>query len=197
VRLSLIRGRWDYRAWGLLDNTHTRFFTLGSIATMVHEAGLVMTDLRRVRIPAFETELAIDRSEVPTEVLELALADPEAETYQFVFSATVDSGDYRVRRLADRTLQLEADLDRLRIAHAALEIDHRQLSEECDGLRQRVADDDRELEVTRRVVKRLDDSVSWQLFQRVRGSLFAIAGGERSPAVRGLQAVLRALGRIV
>src|SRR5450755_3725218 len=124
VRLSLIRGRWDYRAWGLLDNTHTRFFTLGSIATMVREAGLVITDLRRVRIPAFETELAVDRSEVPTEVLNLALTDPEAETHQFVFSATVDSGDYQVKRLGSRALQLEADLDRLHVAHASLEIDH-------------------------------------------------------------------------
>jgi 2-polyprenyl-3-methyl-5-hydroxy-6-metoxy-1,4-benzoquinol methylase len=222
VRLSLIRGRWDYQTWGLLDSTHTRFFTLDSIATMVREAGLVITDLRRVRVPAFETELAVDRSGVPTEVLELALADPEAETYQFVFSATVDSGDYRVRRLADRTLELEADLDRLRVAHAALEIDHGRLGEVCDGLRARVGDDERrfaeregeltkvvvardtelaevyrELEVARRIIKRLDHSVSWQLFQRVRGRLFAMAGGERSPAVRGLQVVLRGLGRIV
>ncbi len=120
VRHALLQGSWNYGAWGLLDETHARFFTLASIKRMVQEAGLVITELRRVRIPAFETELGVDRETVPTEVLELTLADPEAETYQFVFAAALDNGDYRLRRISDRKHELEVEVGDLRIAREAL-----------------------------------------------------------------------------
>jgi hypothetical protein len=52
-----------------------------------------------------------------------------------------------------------------------------------------------ELESARHALRRVDGSVSWQLFQRARVRAFALAGGERSGPVRLLQANLRALGR--
>ncbi len=202
VRLALMQGSWDYSAWGLLDDTHTRFFTLKSIRRMVKEAGLVITELRRVRIPAFETELSLDRDAVPTDVLELALRDPEAETYQFVFAAAVDNGDYRVGRLAESKLDLERELDNLRIAHAALEAAHGRLAgelakaDECrrdaEDRAARLTDD---LSTARGRLCRVEGSVCWQLFQRLRGRAFALVGGEDSAFVHALQRCLRLAGR--
>jgi 2-polyprenyl-3-methyl-5-hydroxy-6-metoxy-1,4-benzoquinol methylase len=116
VRLALLQGRFEYRKYGLLDATHLRFFTLKSIKELVKQSGLVITDLRRVRVPAFESEQAVERSSVLTAVLEAGLADPEAETYQFVFTAVKTDGDYQTSRLAERTVELQDDLSRTQVA---------------------------------------------------------------------------------
>jgi hypothetical protein len=84
VRLSLLQGRLDNGEWGLLENTHLLFFALKTIREGVDRSGFLMTELNRVRVPAFETELKVDRSAVPTVVLDAVLSDTEAETYQFV-----------------------------------------------------------------------------------------------------------------
>ena len=122
VRLSLLQGRFDYKWYGLLDETHIRFFTLKSIREMVHRSGFVIIDLQRVRIPAFETEIGVDRSSVPPAVLEAALADPEAETYQFVFTAVRDDGVHQTAQLAERALELQDELDRIRVERSASEV---------------------------------------------------------------------------
>jgi SAM-dependent methyltransferase len=46
-------------------------------------------------------------------------------------------------------------------------------------------------------LQRMDRSVTWQLFQLVRGRAFALLGGEGSRAVALLQSVLRSAGRLV
>jgi 2-polyprenyl-3-methyl-5-hydroxy-6-metoxy-1,4-benzoquinol methylase len=208
VRHALMQGSWNYGAWGLLDETHARFFTLASIKRMVQEAGLVITELRRVRIPAFETELGVDRETVPTEVLELTLADPEAETYQFVFAAALDNGDYRLRRTADRKHELEVEVRDLRIAREALDAELGRLTDELDsrdeqrrGAQHRtealvaeLARSRTDLRLAHDQIRRVDGSVSWQLFLRGRRRVFRTLGGERSVLVGVLQASLRTVG---
>lgn len=50
-------------------------------------------------------------------------------------------------------------------------------------------------DATRRI-RRIEESVTWQLFQRVRARAFALLGGEKSRGVDLLQGTLRAIGRI-
>lgn len=119
LRLSLLQGRWRYSDSGLLDETHIRFFTLTSVLETVARAGLVITEMKRVRIPAFQSELGVDPHQIPPAVLDFALADPEALTYQFVFSAVRDDGDHRIAQLGLRALELEAEVDRLKTSAAA------------------------------------------------------------------------------
>jgi SAM-dependent methyltransferase len=40
MRLRLLRGRWEYTDFGLLDRTHLRFFTLHSFRVFLAEVGL-------------------------------------------------------------------------------------------------------------------------------------------------------------
>ncbi|MFC1631957.1 class I SAM-dependent methyltransferase [Candidatus Omnitrophota bacterium] len=47
IIVNLILGRWQYQQRGLLDSTHLRFFTLGSIKEMVHQAGYDIIHLQR------------------------------------------------------------------------------------------------------------------------------------------------------
>ena len=74
--------------------------------------------------------------------------------------------------------------------------------EEVTRLRARAASDahtisslDMQLNATRRQVLRIEQSVTWQLFQRARAGVFSALGGDRSRGVAALQATLRAIGR--
>jgi len=128
VRLALLQGRFDYNDWGLLDRTHIRFFTLKTIKELVERGGFVITDMRRVRIPAFETELHVDRASVSTAVLNGILADPEAETYQFVFTVISDDGDRRRRTMAEQRMQLESTVAGLRVKLVTADIERVELA---------------------------------------------------------------------
>ncbi len=114
VRLALLQGRFDYTSLGLLDETHVRFFTLKSIKEMAQRAGLAIIELERVRVPPFGTEVAVERSSVSDTVLDAVLSDPEAETYQFVFTAVRDDAEHRTSQLASRVTALEDELHRVR-----------------------------------------------------------------------------------
>ena len=91
LKLALLRGHWRYRDWGLLDRTHLRFFTRSSLDELLHTAGFVPVELRRVVKPHATTEFETDVQPVDAHALELALSDPEAETYQFVVRALRDT----------------------------------------------------------------------------------------------------------
>jgi 2-polyprenyl-3-methyl-5-hydroxy-6-metoxy-1,4-benzoquinol methylase len=115
VRLALLQGRFQYGDWGLLDRTHLRFFTRTSGEQLLRDAGLLPVEVRRVFVPAFESEIPVDRSAVETGVLDGVLRDPEAETYQFVWRAIPDNGVAATRELATRCQYLDDELQKARI----------------------------------------------------------------------------------
>jgi len=139
VRLSLLAGRFEYNAYGLLDATHLRFFTYKTLQDLVKRAGLVITEMQRVRVPAFESELRVSRQSVPTSVVNEILEDPEAETYQFVFTAVRDEGDERLTQLARQYTELKDAHEALLIAHKATEVRLRNTQQRAATLKQRLA----------------------------------------------------------
>ncbi len=79
---------------------------------------------------------------------------------------------------------------------------HRQA--EIDSLRARVehttselADLGESFEQAQRFNRRVEESVTWQTFQRVRGRVFSSIGGETSLFARGLRFSLRLAGRVI
>jgi len=129
ARLALLQGRFDYRPWGLLDDTHLRFYTKESAGQLLGEAGFVPVDTARVIVPVFDTEVELDREAVRAEVLDDLLRDPEAETYQFVIAAALDSGDVAVRGLSARNAELDERLMLERTRTAVLESQLHELSQ--------------------------------------------------------------------
>jgi len=87
VRLALMQGKFQYSPLGLLDDTHLRFFTRESVEQLFGDAGFLITGLKRTSRGIFDTEIEIDREQIPDEVLELVQEDLEASTYQFVLTA--------------------------------------------------------------------------------------------------------------
>ncbi len=106
VRLALLEGRFDYRDVGLLDRTHLHFFTRDSLEQLVHDAGLLPVEEHRIVVELFCTEIGAP-TDMPREVIDLALRDPEALTYQFVIKAVRDDGEHATRQLAHRCRELE------------------------------------------------------------------------------------------
>jgi 2-polyprenyl-3-methyl-5-hydroxy-6-metoxy-1,4-benzoquinol methylase len=109
VRLALLTGEFRYRATGLLDETHLRFFTRESISDLFEAAGYVVTHWRRRRVDIGRTELGLPSRPVPDPVWEWLAADPEATTYQFVVRA-VPSDEAPLLRQARMELALAAAL---------------------------------------------------------------------------------------
>jgi 2-polyprenyl-3-methyl-5-hydroxy-6-metoxy-1,4-benzoquinol methylase len=110
VRLALLNGQFPYGGYGLLDRTHLRFFTRETITRLLDDAGFVAVDVHRIIMPAFTSELGLRRDSFPAAVVDAVLADPEAEVYQYVVRAVIDSGDVVVRDLAERCQRLEQEL---------------------------------------------------------------------------------------
>jgi hypothetical protein len=81
---------------------------------MLDAAGLLVVETSRAIRQPFTSELNVDRG-VPQDVVDLALEDAEALTYQFVVKAVLDDGDLSVRQLADRCRALEDRLHGIRV----------------------------------------------------------------------------------
>ena len=111
VRLSLLMGRFDYRPLGLLDTTHLRFFTRESLSGLLRDAGLGATDFLRTTADVYATEQGLRPGDVPQEVVDMVLADPDATTYQFLVRAVPDDGDWLVTEMR---LRMEAEVAELR-----------------------------------------------------------------------------------
>ena len=138
IKLQLLAGRFPYRDTGLLDRTHLHFFTRDSLEEMLRDAGLLVVDLRRVVLPVFSTEQAVDPAEVSPEVLAEVVADAESETYQFVARALLHDGDAEMAHLAERAVSQQLELDQQRVRGAVLEAELAEARKELTDLRAHV-----------------------------------------------------------
>lgn len=117
LRLSLLRGEWDYRDRGLLDDTHLRFFTRRGVDRLMAAAGFCVSDLRRVRLALFTTEFGLRREDFAPEIVALVEDSAESTTYQFVFRAYADTLDADLAQLRARVDEQDeqiVDLERQR-----------------------------------------------------------------------------------
>jgi GT2 family glycosyltransferase/2-polyprenyl-3-methyl-5-hydroxy-6-metoxy-1,4-benzoquinol methylase len=83
VALELLAGRFTYQAEGLLDEAHLRFFTRRSIQELFEATGYVIAELSRITVELSATQ----RAAFSPEIVEFALRQAEALTYQFVIKA--------------------------------------------------------------------------------------------------------------
>lgn len=87
VRLALLSGAFQYSPTGLLDETHIRFFTRASVQELFENTGFEVVRVDRTLLGVFDTEIDLDRSAFPQDLVEAVQSASEATTYQFVVTA--------------------------------------------------------------------------------------------------------------
>lgn len=89
VKINLLNDDFTYTDMGILDRTHIRFFTYGTIANLFAEAGFKVTQcLAKVAdIP--------NRGDVPFKVRRWILKDPHTFIYQYLVKAIPSSATHR------------------------------------------------------------------------------------------------------
>ena len=129
VRLALLEGNFRYNSLGILDETHTRFFTRESLLKFVHEAGFAVIELRRTRAPLFATEIGVQEDHFDPALVERLRSDVEATTYQFVVRLVPDDLDQVTSAQALQVDELRAEVERYRHFEADVEqLRHRLLA---------------------------------------------------------------------
>lgn len=147
VRLALLSGRFDYNKLGILDETHTRFFTRDSLVTFLHDAGFVLAELQRTRAPLFGTEIGVVESDYDPELVDRLRHDDEATTYQFVLRGVPDDASslettqaLLLDRLRGELGSTQAQLATRTAEHHELTADSRELSDRVASLNTRLAE---------------------------------------------------------
>jgi O-antigen biosynthesis protein len=81
---ELVQQRFDYRATGLLDHTHLRFFTHHNLGRMVEQVGLKIIDGEHICCELADTEFKDTGHDLPASVREFIDTQVGADIYQFV-----------------------------------------------------------------------------------------------------------------
>lgn len=93
VIAGLLRGEFKYRPTGLLDETHLRFFTRGSLLELLRAHGYSALSISPVRLDVQNTEFRDTAlEELPLPVLRAVVALPDSLTYQFIVEASARPG---------------------------------------------------------------------------------------------------------
>ncbi len=85
VLIEMLNGRFEYRKIGLLDNTHIRFFSAGSLEAMVRGARLTVVRKADPILAVKRTELKNSYRDVPWHVALFLKMRRGGEIYQFVW----------------------------------------------------------------------------------------------------------------
>ena len=89
VVMEMARGRFEYRRFGLLDDTHIRFFDRRSVFRLFEEAGFSIVAVDRVARSPDATEFDVDMTAPDNRMLLefIRRQNPEFNTYQFIIKA--------------------------------------------------------------------------------------------------------------
>jgi O-antigen biosynthesis protein len=116
VRLSLLQGNFNYQQYGILDNTHIRFFTRATVDEMFKKAGYFVDALDRTKVPILSDSNLLpqfNKSDISPDLIELIELDEESDTLQFIVRAYPESEQDRAAALANKSSELAKKCDEL------------------------------------------------------------------------------------
>ncbi|MGE5835488.1 MAG: methyltransferase domain-containing protein, partial [Acidobacteriota bacterium] len=96
LRLELLSGKFRYRASGLLDRGHLRFFDAVGLDALIRQAGFRAETRLRVMRRLDQTEFDVDLAGIPADLRATLESDPDALTYQFFVVARPARGPQSV-----------------------------------------------------------------------------------------------------
>ena len=123
VRLSLLQGNFNYQQYGILDNTHIRFFTKVTIDDMFEKSGYFLDALDRTKVSILSDSNLLpkfNKSDVIPAIIKTLELDEESDTLQFVVRAYPESEQDRVAALLNKSSELSRKCDKLTIRNNKL-----------------------------------------------------------------------------
>lgn len=121
---ELAHGRFDYHKFGLLDDTHIRFFTKKSIIHLFERSGFYISAWERIIKRPKETEFVVHplSAEESAFLAWIEAQNPEAHTYQFVvkthstehrgmFESDLHTAKAEIQHLKQYNKQLVSQID--------------------------------------------------------------------------------------
>ena len=163
LRLSLLRGNFEYGDTGLLDRTHLHLYDARAVDALFSEAQLDIVEKLRVTRGLTETEVDVDPDRFPPDVIRELLSDPEALTYQHVrVAAPRLSSSRRRSRPKSRTLA-----ERLQERVIELEAMVRAGSEWAKGVEDEIRKKEAEIEATAAHIEALESTLQQAAERRV------------------------------
>jgi glycosyltransferase involved in cell wall biosynthesis/2-polyprenyl-3-methyl-5-hydroxy-6-metoxy-1,4-benzoquinol methylase len=105
VRLALLQGKFEYEPFGILDDTHLRFFTRDTVQRLFEKTGYFIDVQDQTVVPLFSGSDLIPRFDQQTlspELIAQVTQDSDAETLQFIVRAFPVSLEGQYASLSDR-----------------------------------------------------------------------------------------------
>jgi len=90
---SLLKGKFEYRDEGLLDQTHIRFFTRKSIADLLEKCRFSIETIETVQKLPEDTEVGDSLIDLSVDLQNAILNRKDSLTYQFIIICKLDYGD--------------------------------------------------------------------------------------------------------
>ena len=185
VRLSLLKGRFDYGPLGLLDETHIRFFTRDNLRALLRDAGFAATDFLRTTAGVFETELRVQPEDFDPALVEQVLQDPDALTYQFVVRAVPDDASYSVtamreqfeQRLDEAHREIEELRARAERAEGQVEEVRSTMQAQLTAMHEQVVSREQEMDRLRGVIDQLNATAALRATRKARSAVSRVRGG--------------------
>jgi len=109
VRLALLQGKFNYQKYGILENTHIRFFTGQIIKELFEKSGYFLDAIERTKIPIladFNLLPQFDKNAVDPKLISELEKDEESDTLQFIVRAYPESSENRYAALLNQNNEL-------------------------------------------------------------------------------------------
>ncbi len=142
VRLSLLKGEFNYEEFGVLDETHLRFFTRESIQKMLISTGYLIDEWRTTKSDVFLGQWIpkVNEAEFDPALVNQILAEENSDVLQFIVKAMPEPLENRLRSmkvffkdavngLEESSLKLKYFQDELLKVKAQLEAAQSQIEE--------------------------------------------------------------------
>nr|WP_044292481.1 class I SAM-dependent methyltransferase [Rivularia sp. PCC 7116] len=114
IRLALLEGNFEYKALGILDNTHLRFFTRKTVAQLFEDSGYLVDVIEPTKLPIYaNSDLIpiIEKNNFDPNITNEIERDEDADTLQFVIRGYPISLENKYSKLYKQYLEVTEELN--------------------------------------------------------------------------------------
>jgi O-antigen biosynthesis protein len=105
IRLALLQGKFEYTEFGILDNTHLRFFTRKTVEDLLENSGYLLKNIESTKLPFLTKSNLVPQiniNDFDREMIKKMQQDQEIDTLQFVVKASPYNVEERLTALQNR-----------------------------------------------------------------------------------------------